>query len=43
MHPNPAFRKADTARNLAFARERSFGILSINGADGRSWRMCRST
>lgn len=34
MHPNPAFRKADTARNLAFARERSFGILSINGADG---------
>jgi transcriptional regulator len=31
MHPNPAFRKADTARNLAFARERGFGILSING------------
>ena len=33
MHPNPAFRKADTARNLAFARERGFGILSINGED----------
>ncbi|MBV1864012.1 MAG: FMN-binding negative transcriptional regulator [Rhodobacteraceae bacterium] len=30
MHPNPAFRKADTARNIAFARERSFGILSLN-------------
>lgn len=33
MHPNPAFRKESDARNLAFARERSFGTLAIN-ADG---------
>lgn len=32
MHPNPIFRKPDTARNIAFARERSFGILSLNAA-----------
>jgi len=30
MHPNPAFRTPDTARNITFARERSFGILSLN-------------
>ncbi len=30
MHPNPAFRKTTTARNIAFARERSFGLLSLN-------------
>jgi len=34
MHPNPAFRTAKTAQNLAFARSRGFGVLSINGADG---------
>ncbi len=34
MHPNPAFRKIDRARNIAFARDRGFGVLSINGADG---------
>lgn len=34
MHPNPAFRKTETARNIAFARDRGFGILSVNGADG---------
>ena len=28
MHPNPAFRKADTARNIAFARDQGFGILA---------------
>jgi len=34
MHPNPVFRKTDRARNLAFARERSFGALSINADAG---------
>jgi transcriptional regulator len=34
MHPNPAFRKAPAAQNLAFARSRGFGVLSVNGADG---------
>ncbi|NOX73143.1 MAG: FMN-binding negative transcriptional regulator [Alphaproteobacteria bacterium] len=31
MHPNPTFRKTPEARNIAFARQRGFGILSING------------
>ena len=34
MHPNPVFRKTETAQNLTFARDRSFGALSINGDDG---------
>ncbi|MEM7470717.1 MAG: FMN-binding negative transcriptional regulator [Pseudomonadota bacterium] len=34
MHPNPAFRKEDAARNIAFARDRAFGTLAINGDDG---------
>jgi transcriptional regulator len=34
MHPNPAFHTASPAENLAFARQRGFGILSVNGADG---------
>ncbi len=34
MHPNPAFRQTPAERNLAFARARGFGILSINGPDG---------
>lgn len=34
MHPNPAFRQSPRDRNLAFARARGFGILSINGPDG---------
>lgn len=29
MHPNPAFRKADAARNIAFAREQGFGLLAV--------------
>jgi transcriptional regulator len=33
MHPNPTFRKTEKSRNLSFARDRSFGALSIN-ADG---------
>lgn len=31
MHPNPIFRKETTAQNLAFAKDRGFGVLSING------------
>lgn len=34
MHPNPAFRKASHESALAFAKQRGFGILSINGEDG---------
>ena len=34
MHPNPAFRATPMDQNLAFARSRGFGILSVNGADG---------
>lgn len=34
MHPNPAFRQDPREKNLAFARDRGFGILTINGPDG---------
>ena len=34
MHPNPIFRQAETQQNLGFARDRAFGILSVNGPDG---------
>jgi transcriptional regulator len=34
MHPNPAFRKTPMDRNLAFARMRGFGVLTVNGAQG---------
>ncbi len=34
MHPNPAFRQSPADANLAFARARGFGILSVNGPDG---------
>ncbi|WP_103257550.1 FMN-binding negative transcriptional regulator [Tabrizicola aquatica] len=34
MHPNPAFRQDPRDKNLAFARARGFGLLSVNGADG---------
>ncbi len=34
MHPNPAFRQTDAADNLAFARRRGFGLLSVNGPNG---------
>ena len=33
MHPNPVFHDADDARNLAFARERGFGVLAAPGAN----------
>ena len=34
MHPNPGFRKASKAQNIAFARDRGFGtlVLSTDGA-----------
>ena len=31
MHPNPAFHTHTRNSNLAFARQRAFGILSVNG------------
>ena len=31
MHPNPAFRAVDEARDLAFAARRGFGVLAANG------------
>ena len=34
MYPNPIFRQADVLQNLGFARDRAFGILSINGDQG---------
>lgn len=34
MHTNPSFRAADRAANLAFARQRGFGILMVNGPEG---------
>ena len=34
MHPNPVFHTEDRARNLAYARERGFGVLAVNGPDG---------
>jgi transcriptional regulator len=33
MHTNPAFRGADRETNLAFARERGFGVLAVSGPD----------
>jgi transcriptional regulator len=34
MHPNPAFRQTPRQENLAFARARGFGVLTINGPEG---------
>ena len=34
MHPNPAFRGDTSARNLAFARQRGFGVLAVNDDHG---------
>ena len=34
MHPNPAFRTTATQTNLTFARNRGFGMLTLNGPDG---------
>ena len=34
MHPNPAFRQTDLAQNITFAKDRGFGILTVNGELG---------
>ena len=34
MHPNPAFRQTPHDKNLAFARARGFGVLTVNGPEG---------
>jgi len=34
MHPNPAFRSQGRATNLAFARQRGFGMMTVNGVEG---------
>lgn len=34
MHPNKIFRGAEAAQNIAFARKRAFGTLSMNAQDG---------
>ena len=34
MHPNPVFRKAEARKNIAFARERGFGVLAVNSRTG---------
>lgn len=33
MHPNPAFRQADAARNIGFARAQGFGLLAVATGD----------
>ncbi|WP_298840374.1 FMN-binding negative transcriptional regulator [uncultured Roseobacter sp.] len=33
MHPNPVFHTQDAQTNLAWARERAFGVLAVSGAD----------
>ncbi len=34
MHPNPIYRTPGDARNLAFARERGFGLVTVAGPEG---------
>ena len=34
MHPNPAFCGATASANLAFARARGFGLVTVNGPRG---------
>ncbi|MBE2275018.1 MAG: FMN-binding negative transcriptional regulator [Rhodobacteraceae bacterium] len=34
MHPNPVFRQTPADTNLAFARQRGFGLLMVNGPEG---------
>lgn len=33
MHPSPLFRRTPRGRNLAFARERGFGVLAVGAGD----------
>jgi transcriptional regulator len=34
MHPNPVYHDAGSAQNIAFARERGFGVLAATGPEG---------
>jgi len=34
MHPNPIYRAASAARNIAFARARGFGVLAVGDGQG---------
>lgn len=34
MHPNSSFRETPNAEALAFAKDRGFGVLTMNGAGG---------
>ncbi len=34
MYISPHHREADTEKNLAFARDRAFGVLTVSGPDG---------
>jgi transcriptional regulator len=34
MHPNQTYRKPGDAQNIAFARDRGFGVLALNHDDG---------
>ena len=34
MHPNPTYRKTPAATALDLARDRAFGILSVNADTG---------
>ncbi len=34
MHPNPVFKTQSDEMNTTFARERGFGILTVNGGNG---------
>ena len=34
MHPNPIYRTAGAAENIAFARDRGFGMLTVAGPAG---------
>ena len=34
MHPNPVYRKTPQDRSVAFARDRGFGVLMVNGPQG---------
>ena len=34
MHPNPAYRGVESVRNLEFARQEGFGVLTMAGEEG---------
>ncbi|MDU9004174.1 FMN-binding negative transcriptional regulator [Sedimentitalea todarodis] len=34
MHPNPVFHTADSPANIAFARDRGFGVLAVSDETG---------